>query len=63
MIASPHHTLRHFLRGVDTPSDQLAATAIICLVHGILHSSDNQATLGTQIEKCIVECGLILLGT
>ena len=44
-------------------SNQLAAAAVICIFHGVLHSTDYQATLRAQIKECVGECGLILLGT
>ena len=66
MTASPHYTPRNLLWGVDTPSDQLTATTVICLIHSVIHTADYQALLVTQIgEECIglYECGLILLST
>jgi len=41
----------------------LAAAAVVCISHGVLHSADYQAFFRAQIKERIGECGLILLGT
>lgn len=44
-------------------TNQLAAATVICIFHSVLHSADYQTFLSAQIKECVVECGLILLGT
>ena len=60
---APNNTLRHLLSGVSMPSNQKTTSTIICIIHGILHSTDIHASLGTKIEECVDKCGLVLLCT
>ena len=60
---APNNTLRHLLSGVSMPSNQKTTSTIICIIHGILHSTDSQSSLGTKIEECVDKCGLVLLCT
>ena len=60
---APNNTLRHLLSGVSMPSNKKTTSTIICIIHGILHSTDSQSSLGTKIEECVDKCGLVLLCT
>ena len=60
---APNNTLRHLLSGVSMPSNQNTTSTIICIIHGILHSIDSHSSLGTKIEECVDERGLVLLCT